>query len=186
MQRKIQADSQHEGKLSRAGNGGFDPCATHHGAHGCRSKYRRHEVRWGVALLLGTFLLLGGCAPVRDVYGFTSANEGVRVGTDTMEYHLTHPGLDIVIRENYSADLLPIETTSRSSPTPLRHTITYGTARERNILEVDGKFSKTVTLNGVYYGKVWTGRLLVDRGRIYLNGKRLVPVDKPDRDTEKR
>lgn len=144
------------------------------------------EVRWAVALLLGAFLLLGGCAAARDVYGFTSADEGVRVGADTIEYHLTHPGLDIVIREDYSADLLPIETISQSSPKPLRHIVTYGTAQARNVLEIDGKYSKTVTLNDFYYGKVRTGRLLVDRDRIYLDGKILAPVNKPDRDPEKR
>lgn len=186
MQRKISVNAQHEGKLATFGHGGLDSYATPHGVHDSRSKYRRHEVRWGVALLLGAFLLLGGCAAVRDVYGVTSADEGVRVGADTVEYHLTHPGLDIVIRENYSADLLPIETTSHSSPAPLRHTVIYGTVKKRNVLEIDGKSFKTVTLNNIYYGKVWTGQLLVDRDRLYLNGKRLLPVAKPDRDPEKR
>lgn len=185
MYRKIQADPQHEGKLTTAVNGEPDSRFTHQNVQSCRFSYRRHQGRAGVALLLGTFLLLGGCAAARDVYGVTSADEGVRTGVDTIEYHLTHPGLDIVIRDKYSADLLPIETTSRSSPAPLRHTVNYGIARQRNVLEIDGKFSKTVTLNSVYYGKVWTGELLVDRDRLYLNGKRLLPVDKPGLDPEK-
>lgn len=137
-------------------------------------------MKWVVALLLAACLSLGGCAAVRDAYGFTSADEGVRVDSNTIEYHATHPGLDITIREDYSADLLPIETVSKSSPSPLRHTIIYGTARQRNVLEIDGRFSKTITLDGVCYGKTWSGKLLVDRGQLYLDGKKLSPVGKTD------
>lgn len=135
-------------------------------------------MKWVVALLLAACLLLAGCAPVRDAYGFTSANEGVRVDANTIEYHVTHPGLDITIREDYSADLLPIETVSKSSPSPLRHTVTYGTARQQDVLEIDGRFSKTIALNGVCYGKFWSGKLLVDRGQLYLDGKKLSPSGK--------
>jgi hypothetical protein len=127
------------------------------------------------ALMLVVSLSLGGCAAARVAFGVTGSDEGHRVDANTIEYHVTHPGLDIVIREDYATNLLPIESVTKSSPSPLRHTITYGTPNKRNVLEIDGKLAKTIILNGLHYGKVWTGRLLVDRGRVSLDGKALEP-----------
>lgn len=141
-------------------------------------------MRLTAVLLFGFGLFLGGCVSVRDLYGITGADEGVRVSAGTTEYHVFHPGLDIIIREDYSGDLLRIESLGRSSPAPLRHTVTYGTPNRKNVLQIVGRFSKEITLNGIYYGKVLRGRLLVERGQLYLDQKKLSPVKKTEESSD--
>ncbi len=111
-------------------------------------------------------VLLPGCA---TMYGFTGSDEGKRVG-DSMEYHVTHPGLNITIVEPYSENLIPIETVSKSSPSPMVHTVKFGTADNFHQLKIVGKYEKDLYLDGVSYGSVWSADVVVKNGHLFIDG----------------
>lgn len=117
---------------------------------------------------------LSGCA---SLFGFTGADGGVRHG-DRMEYQVIHPGLNIKIIEPYSEQLLPISTVGQSSPTPLRHTVRYGTEAKPHIFEIVGKYEKKLFLDGKYYGTLWSGDVLINDGVLWIDGKAAAVVMK--------
>lgn len=113
-------------------------------------------------------IYLSGCAAV---YGLTGADGGKRVNENWMEYHVKHPGLTITVLEPYSQGLLPISTVSKTSPSPLRHTVIYGTEANQHRLEIIGKYKKELFLDGKFYGAVWAGDIVIRDGVISIDGK---------------
>ena len=114
-----------------------------------------------------------GCSTLSSIAGVTGANDGRMVDPQTIEYRVTHPGLDITIREDYAPDLLPIETVGNSANGPLRHTVRYGRPDKLNVLEIIGKYTKEIHFNGRDCGSLLTGTLLIDRGNVFLDGEQV-------------
>lgn len=116
-------------------------------------------------LLLTSLFTLSACV------GITGADAGKRVG-DWVEYNVVHPGLDIKILEPFSKDLLPISTIGKSKTSPLKHTVTFGTITEKHTLEIVGKYSKDIYLDGHYYGKLQFGEIMIKDGIVSIDGKK--------------
>ncbi|QCU73698.1 hypothetical protein FFU37_04080 [Pseudoalteromonas distincta] len=112
-------------------------------------------------------MFVSGCA---SIYGITGADEGKRVG-NSFKYNIIHPGLGVTIIEPYSEKLTPIETIGKSSPSPLNHTIKFGTSENMHTLKIVGKYEKDLYLDDAYYGSIWNGDVLVKNGVLFINGK---------------
>jgi hypothetical protein len=104
--------------------------------------------------------------------GFTGADAGTRVG-DWVEYNVSHPGLTVKIIEPFSKDLTPISTVGKTSPSPLRHTVTFGSTANLHTLEIVGRYHKDVYLDGNFYASLWTGDIVIKEGLISIDGKLL-------------
>ncbi|KTD99173.1 hypothetical protein [Pseudoalteromonas sp. H71] len=113
-------------------------------------------------------LLITGCA---GILGVTGADTGKRISDDWVEYNVTHPGLTIKIIEPYAPDLMPISTVGKSSPSPLRHTIIFGTKSNQHELEVIGKYKKELYFDNRFYGSIWSGDVLIRDGSLSIDGK---------------
>ena len=116
---------------------------------------------------ISLIMFVSGCT---SIYGVTGADEGKKVG-DSFEYQVIHPGLDVTIIELYSEKLIPIETIGKSSPSPLTHTIKFGTSENIHMLKIIGKYEKDLYLDDAYYGSIWSGDVLVKNGILFINGR---------------
>lgn len=105
------------------------------------------------------------------LYGLTGADEGTRISPEWVEYHVTHPGLTITILEPYSADLLPISTVEKKSPSPLTHVIKFGTKTHRHQLKIIGKYKKDLYLDGKFYSSIWSGDVVIKDGKLSIDGE---------------
>ena len=123
--------------------------------------------------ILSIAFFVTGCA---NMIGFTGADAGKRVG-DWVEYNVNHPGLTIKIIEPYSEELLPISTVGKTSPSPLRHTVIFGTQSNRHKLEIVGRYNKELYLNNKFYGSVWLGDILIRDGSLSIDGKLVSAVE---------
>jgi hypothetical protein len=117
-------------------------------------------------------MLISGCS---TLIGVTGANEGRIVGGKWMEYDVIHPGLSITIIEPYSSDLMPISTIGKSSPSPLRHTVVFGTESKSHKLEIIGKYQKELYLDGQHYGSIWSGNIIIKDGILSIDNKQVAP-----------
>jgi hypothetical protein len=124
----------------------------------------RHIYKSAIVALL---VVLSGCA---GLTGFTGADAGTRMG-DWVEYNVSHPGLTVKIIEPFSQDLAPISTVGKTSPSPLRHTVTFGRTTNLHILEIVGRYHKDVYLDGQFYVSLWTGDIVIKEGAISVDGK---------------
>ena len=123
--------------------------------------------------MLGVVFFVSGCA---NLIGFTGADTGKRVG-DWVEYNVNHPGLTIKIMEPYSEELMPISTVGKTSPSPLRHTVIFGTQSRQHKLEIVGRYSKELYLDNKFYGSVWLGDVLIRDGSLSIDGKLVAAVE---------
>jgi uncharacterized protein YceK len=123
-------------------------------------------------IILSSVILINGCA---TVLGVTGANEGRIVDNQWMEYDVTHPGLSITIIEPYSIDLMPISTVGKSSPSSLKHTVTFGKKSNPHKLEIIGKYQKDLYLDGQHYGSVWSGNIVIKDGVLILDNELVLP-----------
>ena len=121
--------------------------------------------------MLSLVFFVSGCA---NMLGFTGADAGKRVG-DWVEYNINHPGLTIQIIEPYSEELMPVSTIGKTSPSPLRHTVIFGTQTNQHKLEIVGRYSKELYLDGKFYGTTLLGDILIHDGSLSIDGK-LVPA----------
>jgi hypothetical protein len=126
----------------------------------------RHIYKSAIVALL---FVLSGCA---GLTGFTGADAGTKVG-DWVEYNVSHPGLTVKIIEPFSEDLTPISTVGKTSPSPLRHTVTFGSTANLHTLEIVGRYHKDVYLDGNFYASLWTGDIVIKEGLISIDGKLL-------------
>ena len=110
---------------------------------------------------------MSGCAVMT---GFTGADTGNRVG-EWVEYNVNHPGLTVKIIEPFSPELMPISTIGKTSPSPLRHTITFGKKSNPHKLEIVGRYHKDLYLDGKYYGSIWIGDVVIKNGVMSIDGK---------------
>jgi len=110
---------------------------------------------------------MSGCA---GMTGFTDADTGNRVG-EWVEYNVNHPGLTVKIIEPFSPELMPISTIGKTSPSPLRHTITFGKKSNPHKLEIVGRYHKDLYLDGKYYGSIWIGDVVIKNGVMSIDGK---------------
>jgi len=120
-----------------------------------------------------TVLLVNGCTTILAV---TGANEGRIVDHKWMEYDVIHPGLSITIIESYSADLIPISTVGKSSPSPLKHTVIFGKKSNPHILKIIGKYEKDLYLDGQHYGSVWSGDIVIKEGVLIIDNELVSPI----------
>ncbi|MFT5840015.1 MAG: hypothetical protein ACI9UT_002526 [Flavobacteriales bacterium] len=123
-------------------------------------------------IILSGVLLINGCA---TVLGVTGANEGIIIDNQWIEYDVTHPGLSIKIIEPYFNDLMPISTVGKSSPSPLKHTITFGKKSNPHKLVIIGKYQKDLYLDGQHYGSVWSGNIVIKDGVLILDNELVSP-----------
>ena len=123
--------------------------------------------------MLGFVFIVSGCA---NLIGFTGADTGKRVD-DWVEYNVNHPGLTIKIIEPYSEELMPISTEGKTSPSPLRHTVIFGTQSSQHKLEIVGRYSKELYLDNKFYGSVWLGDVLIRDGSLSIDGKLVAAVE---------
>ncbi|MCF2911204.1 hypothetical protein L1285_23165 [Pseudoalteromonas sp. DL2-H2.2] len=123
--------------------------------------------------MLGAVFFVSGCA---SMIGFTGADAGKRVG-NWMEYNVNHPGLTIKIMEPYSEELMPISTVGKTSPSPLRHTVIFGTQSSQHKLEIVGRYSKELYLDNKFYGSVWLGDVLISDGNLSIDGKLVAAIE---------
>lgn len=123
--------------------------------------------------ILGIVFFVSGCA---NMIGFTGADAGERVG-DWVEYNVNHPGLTIKIIEPYNEELLPISTVGKTSPSPLRHTVIFGTQLNQHKLEIVGRYGKELYLDNKFYGSVWRGNILIRDGSLSIDGKLVAAVE---------
>ena len=123
--------------------------------------------------MLGFVFIVSGCA---NLIGFTGADTGKRVD-DWVEYNVNHPGLTIKIMEPYSEELMPISTVGKTSPSPLRHTVIFGTQSSQHKLEIVGRYSKELYLDNKFYGSVWLGDVLIRDGSLSSDGKLVAAVE---------
>jgi hypothetical protein len=121
--------------------------------------------------ILSTVLLITGCT---SMVGFTGADAGKRMG-DSVEYNVNHPGLTIKIIEAYSDELMPISTVGKTSPSPLRHTVIFGTQSSQHKFEIVGRYKKDLYLDNKFYGSIWLGDILIRDGNLSIDGE-LVPA----------
>lgn len=129
----------------------------------------RHIYKSAIVALL---FVLSGCA---GLTGFTGADAGTKVG-DWVEYNVSHPGLTVKIIEPFSKDLAPISTVGKTSPSPLRHTVTFGSTANLHTLEIVGRYHKDVYLDGQFYASLWTGDVVIKEGLISIDGKLLPQI----------
>lgn len=122
--------------------------------------------------IFSIIFFITGCA---NMIAFTGANAGKKVG-DWVEYNVNHPGLTIKIIEPYSEELLPISTVGKTSPSPLRHTVIFGTQSNQHKLEIVGRYKKEIYLDSNFYGSVWLGDILVRDGSLLIDGKLVAAV----------
>ncbi|ABE55900.1 hypothetical protein Sden_2621 [Shewanella denitrificans OS217] len=122
--------------------------------------------------LLPLLVVLSGCA---GLTGFTGADAGTRMG-DWVEFNVSHPGLTVKIIEPFSQDLAPISTVGKTSPSPLRHTVTFGRTTDLHTLEIVGRYHKDVYLDGQFYASLWTGDVVIKEGLISIDGKLLPQI----------
>ena len=125
-------------------------------------------------IILSGVILINGCA---TVLGVTGANEGRIIDNQWIEYTVIHPGLSITVIEPYSDDLMPISTVSKSSPSPLKHTLTFGKKSNPHKLEIIGKYQKDLYLDGQYYGSIWTGNIVIKDGIIIIDDELASPIE---------
>lgn len=118
-------------------------------------------------IFLLLFLLLSGCS---TLLGITGADEGKRINKDWVEYHVTHPGLTIMILEPFTPDLLPISTVGKSTA-PLKHTVLFGSKENRHKLEIIGKYKKELYLDGIQYNSLWSGDIVIKDGKLFINDR---------------
>jgi hypothetical protein len=130
---------------------------------------------WSKPVILSVALLLNSCT---TLLGVTGANDGRIVEEKWVEYDVTHPGLSITIIEAYSSDLMHISTVGKSSPSPLRHTVIFGTNSNPHKLEIIGKYQKDLYLDGQHYGSIWSGSITIKEGILSIDNK-LVSPKKP-------
>ena len=123
-------------------------------------------------VIFSAVILISGCS---TLLGITGANEGKIVDRKWVEYDVTHPGLSITIVEPYSADLMPISTMGKSSPSPLRHTVIFGTESKPHKLEIIGKYQKELYLDGQHYGSIWSGNIIIKNGTLSIDNKIVAP-----------
>ncbi|MFT5924893.1 MAG: hypothetical protein ACI9LE_001895 [Paraglaciecola sp.] len=119
-------------------------------------------------VIFSAVMLISGCSTLLAV---TGANEGNVVDRKWVEYDITHPGLSITIIEPYSADLMPISTIGKSSPSPLRHTIIFGTKSKPHKLEIIGKYQKELYLDGHHYGSIWSANIIIKDGILSIDNE---------------
>ena len=119
-------------------------------------------------VIVSIVLLITGCA---SILGVTGADTGKRINDDWVAYNVTHPGLTIKIIVPYAPDLMPISTVGKSSPSPLRHTIIFGTKSNQHKLEVVGKYKKELYFDNKFYGSIWSGEVLIRDGSLSIDGK---------------
>ena len=124
------------------------------------------------ALFLSIVLSINGCA---TILGVTGASEGKIVDDKWIQYDVIHPGLSITIIELYTADLMPLSTVSKSSPSPLRHTIIFGNKSEPRILEIIGKYQKDLYLDGQQYGSMWSANIVIRDGILSIDSEVISP-----------
>jgi hypothetical protein len=124
------------------------------------------------ALFLSIVLSINGCA---TILGVTGANEGKIVDDKWIQYDVIHPGLSITIIEQYTSDLMPISTVSKSSPSPLRHTIIFGNKSAPRTLEIIGKYQKYLYLDGQQYGSIWFGNIVIRDGVLSIDSEVISP-----------
>jgi len=124
-------------------------------------------------LAIGAFLILSGCA---SIYGLTGSDDGQKIDSDWVKYTVVHPGLDIIILESFSEDLLPISTVGKKSPSPLTHVIKFGKKTNQHELKIIGKYKKDLYLDGKFYVSIWSGEIEIKNGVLSLNGKAIQPI----------
>ena len=124
------------------------------------------------ALFLSIVLSNNGCA---TILGLTGANEGEIVDDKWIQYDVIHPGLSITIIELYTADLMPLSTVSKSSPSPLRHTIIFGNKSEPRTLEIIGQYQKDLYFDGQQYGSMWSGNIVTRDGVLSIDSEVISP-----------
>ena len=124
------------------------------------------------ALFLSIVLSNNGCA---TILGVTGANEGKIVDDKWIQYDVIHPGLSITIIELYTADLMPLSTVSKSSPSPLRHTIIFGNKLEPRTLEIIGQYQKDLYFDGQQYGSMWSGNIVTRDGVLSIDSEVISP-----------
>ncbi|MDR7121330.1 hypothetical protein [Rheinheimera soli] len=123
--------------------------------------------------MLSLVFFVSGCA---NMIGFTGADTGKRVG-GWVEYNINHPGLTIQIIEPYSENLIPISTVGKTSPSPLRHTVLFGTQTNQHKLEIVGRYSKELYLDGKFYGTILFGDILIHDGSLSIGGNLVSAVE---------
>ena len=124
------------------------------------------------ALFLSIVLSNNGCA---TILGVTGANEGEIVDDKWIQYDVIHPGLSITIIELYTTDLMPLSTVSKSSPSPLRHTIIFGNKLEPRTLEIIGQYQKDLYFDGQQYGSMWSGNIVTRDGVLSIDSEVISP-----------
>ena len=124
------------------------------------------------ALFLSIVLSNNGCA---TILGVTGANEGEIVDDKWIQYDVIHPGLSITIIELYTTDLMPLSTVSKSSPSPLRHTIIFGNKSEPRTLEIIGQYQKDLYFDGQQYGSMWSGNIVTRDGVLSIDSEVISP-----------
>jgi hypothetical protein len=105
------------------------------------------------------------------VVGLTGANQGKALDNGWIQYDIYHPGLTITAIESSANKLVPISTVGKTSPMPLRHTITFGPVDNPRKLEIVGRYHKDVYLDGQYYGGLWMGDIVINEGVLSIDGK---------------
>jgi len=123
-------------------------------------------------IIISIFLLTAGCT---SVLGVTGANEGKVVDDKWMVYNVIHPGLTITIMEPYSAQLMRLSTVSKSTPSPLKHSVVFGRKSKPHKFEIIGEYHKDLYLDGKYYGAVWYGDILIKDGVLFIDNVRAAP-----------
>jgi hypothetical protein len=121
-------------------------------------------------IIVSMLLPVIGCT---NMLGVTGANGGRIVNEKWMEYDVTHPGLKITIIEPYSTELLPISTVGKSTPSPLKHIVSFGTKANLHKFEVIGKYQKKLYLDSQFYGSIWSGNIVIKDGILIIDD---VPV----------
>jgi hypothetical protein len=123
-------------------------------------------------VIFSAVMLISGCSTLLAI---TGANEGKIVDRKWVEYDVTHPGLTITIIEPYSADLMPISTIGKSSPSPLRHTVIFGTNSKPHKLEIIGQYQKKLYLDRQYYGAIWSANIIIKDGILSIDNQIVAP-----------
>jgi hypothetical protein len=123
-------------------------------------------------VIFSAVMLISGCSTLLAV---TGANEGKIVDRKWVEYDVTHPGLSITIIEPYSSDLMPISTIGKSSPSPLRHTVIFGTKSKPHKLEIIGQYQKELYLDGQHYGSIWLANIIIKDGILSIDNEIIAP-----------
>jgi hypothetical protein len=56
---------------------------------------------------------------------------------------------------------MPILTVGKNSPSPLKHTVTFGKSSSPHKLEIIGKYQNNLYLYRQRYGSVWSGNIVI-------------------------